>query len=164
MFLRRAAGADLVGVISIHGRRETGVEAETRRRLDLEFDDVEVPIPGDAMSLYRAISRKRWAEQNGLHEVPPTSSDAARIIDFAEAVRGLDGTLLCHCGGGMSRAPAAALICLTVWTGPGAEVECVQEVAKLRRGAVPHAGLVRFADDLLGRGGNLLSAFTSHRP
>ncbi len=61
----------------------------------------------------------------------------------------------------MSRAPAAALICLAAWGGPGTEAACVEEVLRLRRGAVPHAGLVRLADQLLGRGGRLCDALSA---
>ena len=164
MFLRREPAEKLAGLISIHGRREFGVEAQVPRRLDLTFDDVEVPRPGDAWALQRAMSRKRWDAQNGLELQAPTSPDAASIIAFARSVRGMDGVLLCHCGGGMSRAPAAALICLAVWAGPGSEVECVESIARARQGAVPHAGLVRFADALLDRGGTLVDALSSqHR-
>ena len=163
MFVRGRPGLALAGLVSIHGRREFGVEAEAGRRLDLVFDDVEVPEPGDVFALQRAMSRRRWAEQNGLAEVPPGSADAAAVIEFAEALRGAGGTVLCHCGGGMSRAPAAALICLAVWAGAGAEAECVASVRRLRRGAVPHAGLVRFADALLGREGKLVEALSARR-
>jgi predicted protein tyrosine phosphatase len=71
--------------------------------------------------------------------------------------------ILCHCGGGMSRAPAAALICLAAWRGPGSEADCVTEILKLRRGAAPHRGLVRFADEVLGRRGRLVHAPASFR-
>jgi predicted protein tyrosine phosphatase len=163
MFLKRDPAPDLVGLISIHGRREFGVEAQVPRRLDLTFDDIEVPDPQDVWSLQRALSRKRWDAQNGLELLPPTASDAASIIEFARSARGTGGILLCHCGGGMSRAPAAALICLAAWSGPGTEAECVESIARLRRGAVPHAGLVRFADGLLGLGGMLVDALSGRR-
>lgn len=149
---------------SIHGRREFGVEAHVAHRLDLTFDDVEVAPPGDLAAVERTMTRKRWAEQNGLSEVPPTSEDVSAIIRFAGAVECVGGgVLLCHCGGGMSRAPAAALICLATWRGPGAETECVREVLHLRRGAVPHAGMIRFADQLLGREGRLMRALAEVR-
>src|SRR3982750_433823 len=124
MFLRGPAGGDVTAIISIHGRREFGVEAEVVRRLNLSFDDVEVPAPGDVMGMQRAVSRRRAAEQNGLSEVAPTASDAESIIRFAESVRDEGGIVLCHCGGGMSRAPAAALICVAGWRGAGREVGC----------------------------------------
>jgi predicted protein tyrosine phosphatase len=131
-------------------------------RLDLTFDDVEVPAPDDLLSLLPAPSRPRWAEQNGLSEVPPTPSDAAAINAFARSLaltdRTAPGVLLCHCGAGMSRAPAAALICLATWHGPGTEAECVQHIRRLRPGAAPHLGLVRFADQLLARNCRLTSA------
>src|SRR4051812_39357133 len=107
MFLRGTPKPNVTGVIAIHGGREFGVEAEVPHRLDLTFDDVEAAAPDDMMAMQRTMSRKRWAEQNGLSEVAPVRADAAAIVRFAETVRGADGVVLCHCGGGMSRAPAA---------------------------------------------------------
>jgi predicted protein tyrosine phosphatase len=161
MFLRATPKPNVAAIISIHGRREFGIKADVAHRLDLAFDDVDVPPPGDEMAMLRAASRRRWCEQNGLIEVAPTPSDAAAIIEFARAVRGVDGMILCHCGGGMSRAPAAALICLAAWRGPGSEADCVTEILRLRRGAAPHGGLVRFADGVLGRGGRLVHALAA---
>jgi predicted protein tyrosine phosphatase len=163
MFLRGTPRPNIGGIISIHGSREFGVEAHSPHRLDLVFDDVEVAAPADVLAMQRAMSRRRWAEQNGLAEVAPVRADAEAITRFADEVRNTDGVVLCHCGGGMSRAPAAALICLCVWRGAGCEDECVAEVLKLRRGAVPHAGLVRFADNLLSRNGKLIAALAAGR-
>jgi predicted protein tyrosine phosphatase len=163
MFIRRVPPPNVAGVISIHGRREFDVEAGAAPRLDLTFDDVEVAPPGDLSAVERVMARKRWAEQNGLIEVPPTSGDVAAIIRFAETLRGAPGTLLCHCGGGMSRAPAAALICLATWRGPGSETKCVREIPRLRAGAVPHAGMIRFADALLGLEARLVRAVVEMR-
>ena len=162
MFLRGPAGANVAAILSIHGSREFGIESNVPcDRLDLTFDDVDVPQADDLMSLQRTTARRRWAEENGLVEVAPTIADAAAIVRFAESVRDARGVVLCHCGAGMSRAPAAALICLAVWRVPGAEEACVAEVLRLRRGAVPHAGLVRFADELLARDGRLVNALTA---
>jgi predicted protein tyrosine phosphatase len=163
MYLRGTPKPNVDAIISIHGAREFGVGADVAQRLDLAFDDVEVAAADDLVAMQRVLSRKRWAEQNGLSEVAPVRKDAEAIIDFAKRVRGADGIVLCHCGGGMSRAPAAAMICLSVWRGPGSETACVAEVLKLRRGAVPHVGLVRFADDLLVRQGKLVAAVVANR-
>lgn len=96
MFLRGPRGAGVVGILSIHGAREHGVEFQIHDRLDLEFDDVEVPDGSDQMAMLRTSSRRRWAEQNGLREVAPNPSHAAAIIHFAERMRGKQGILLCH--------------------------------------------------------------------
>jgi predicted protein tyrosine phosphatase len=149
MFLRGTPKPDVAGIISIHGQREFGVEADAPRRLDLHFDDVDVPPTNDIFAIQRAMSRRRWALSNGLVERAPTCADAQSIIDFAQAVHGDGRIVLCHCSAGMSRAPAAALICLAVWRGPGTEADCVSQVRQIRRGAVPHIGLIRFADTLL---------------
>jgi predicted protein tyrosine phosphatase len=164
MFVRGVDAPNIAAVISIHGAREFGVEHQLRDRLDLSFDDVDaVGDTTDMMVMQRAMSRKRWAEANGLVEAPPTRADAQRIIDFASEIRDAEGIVLCHCGAGMSRAPAAALICLAVWNGAGAERECAEDILRLRRGAVPHAGLVRFADEILARNGKLESAVRNAR-
>jgi predicted protein tyrosine phosphatase len=155
MFLRMTPLPKVDALISIHGAREFGIEVNVSHRLDLTFDDAEVPVVGDVVSMLRVSSRKRWAEQNGLVEVLPTAEDAMAIIRFAELIGAASKVVLCHCGAGMSRAPAAALICLAVWGGTGTEADCLAEVRKLRRGAVPHVGLVRFADQILGREGKL---------
>jgi predicted protein tyrosine phosphatase len=149
---------NICALISIHGTREFGVEFTCDHRLDLTFDDAELPIPGDNDSLQRHFSRRRWNEEIGLTETPPTPSDAAAIINFAQKIAHLDGTLLCHCLAGISRAPAAALICLTTWRGPGSEAASLADLLRLRPAAQPHAGLIRFADDLLHRNGALISA------
>ncbi len=106
MFLQRG-GAAVRAVISIAGDREHRVACEVPHRLDLSFDDAESPDPSDVIALQRALSRRRFAESNGLRETPPTLADAQAIVAFAERVRDLQGTLLIHCGAGMSRAPAA---------------------------------------------------------
>jgi predicted protein tyrosine phosphatase len=156
MLLQRG-DADVCAVISIAGAREHRVACEVPYRLDLSFDDVEVPDPNDVISMHRVLSRRRFAEANGLRETPPTIEDARAIIAFAKKVADLDGILLIHCGAGMSRAPAAGLICLATWLGPGLEAEAIAELRRCRPSAVPHAGLVRFGDDSLDRKGLLLS-------
>jgi predicted protein tyrosine phosphatase len=163
MFLRGTPKPHVTGIISIHGAREFGVEEEVSRRLDLSFDDVEVAARDDMIAMQRAMSRKRWAEQNGLTEIAPVRADVEAIIRFADTLRDAGGVVLCHCGGGMSRAPAAALICLCVWRGTGCEAGCVTEILESRRGAVPHVGLVRFADELLSRDGKLVAALAAAR-
>jgi predicted protein tyrosine phosphatase len=158
MFLRGTPRPDVSAMISIHGAREFPVEADVAHRMDLTFDDIDVAAGDDMMAMHRAMSRKRWAEQNGLVEIAPSAADAAAIVRFAESVNHVSGIVLCHCGAGMSRAPAAALICLAVWNGADTEVDCVAEILRRRRGAVPHIGLVRFADELLQRDGKLVGA------
>ncbi len=63
----------------------------------------------------------------------------------------------------MSRAPAAALICLAEWLGEGREAEAVNAIKQIRPGAVPHVGLVRIADQLMNRSGSLVRALQALR-
>src|SRR4051812_47669709 len=83
MFLRGRSARDVAAIISIHAPGEYGVQATVAHRLDLEFDDADVPPPDDPFAMQKTFSRRRWAEENGLREVPPSSADAAQIIEFA---------------------------------------------------------------------------------
>lgn len=158
MLLRRPDRGNVAAIISICGAREFAVEAEVARRLDLQFDDVEVASLNDLESMLRVRARMKWAEQNGQSLKPPTVDDAQAIIEFARDARDIEGVVLCQCGAGMSRSPAAALTCLAAWTEKGQEPYCVAELFRVRPAAVPHAGLVAFADVLLNRNGALLAA------
>ncbi len=159
MFLRKPEGANIQAIISIHGPNEYGVEAQVPHRLDLNFDDIDAdPDPADIIAVYHAIVRKRENAENGRELRPPTVEDAAKITEFAESIKDLQGMVLCHCAGGISRSPAAAILCLAVWTGPGNEDYCVNYVRQRRTCAIPHCDVVRFGDQLLGREGRLFDA------
>ena len=132
-------------------------------RLAPTSDAALAPPPPADLGVPPPPAPRRWAEQNGLTEVAPPPADAQAIITFARAVQPLPGVLLCHCGAGVSRAPAAALVCLATWRGPGSEPACVPDLLTLRPSAVPHPGLVRFADDLLQRNGTLTTALAAAR-
>lgn len=159
MFLRGSGEDDVVALIAIHGQREYAVEC--RRpipRLVLQFDDSAALSAIDPIAAARIRIRQREAAEIGLRLSPPTIEHARAILNFGEMIQPLDGTLLCHCLAGISRSPAAALICLALWMGPGREDECVARIRQGRPAAIPHADLVAFADELLGRRGNLVAA------
>ncbi len=159
MFLRKPQGANVHAIISIHGPNEYGIETQVNNRLDLNFDDVEAdPDPADIIAVYHAIVRKRENAENGRALRSPVAEDANRIIKFAESIKDVQGMVLCHCAGGISRSPAAAILCLAVWTGPGNEDYCVNYVLQRRICAIPHTDVVRFGDQLLGREGRLIDA------
>ena len=134
MYLARTPAPNVTAVVSIHGRREFAVpSAPGVPRLDLAFDDVDVPGPNDDVGQIRAGARRRWAAENGLTETAPTPADAAALVAFARAIQGNGGVVLCHCGAGMSRAPAAALILLATWRGPGTEADAHPRCAACAR-------------------------------
>jgi predicted protein tyrosine phosphatase len=164
MLMRQPQGSQVGAIISIHGLHEYAVEAPlVARRLTLRFDDVDVPDPNDALGMYRSWAHRKWGVEIGRPMTPPAPEDAAAIIGFARSIRDMDGTLLCHCHAGISRSPAAALLCLATWTGPGRERDCVEQLMQIRPAAVPHVGLVGFGDALLGRQGDLVKALLSAR-
>jgi len=156
MLMRQKKGPQVKAIISIHGLHEYAVDAPgVWRRLTLRFDDVDVPDPNDALGMYRSWVHRKWAAEIGRPMTPPSREDAEAIIDFARSIRDMEGTLLCHCHAGISRSPAAALLCLAAWTGAGREKHCVEQIMQNRPAAVPHLGLIAFGDTLLGRQGSL---------
>lgn len=159
MLLKQPEAGAITSVITIRGQREFAVEApHIKHRLALEFDDTEAPSETDPLHASRIRLRQRQAESIGLRPTPPTREHARAIINFAESIREKKGALLCQCFGGISRSPAAALLCLSVWAGPGSEGACVEQVLSVRPAALPHADLVAFGDALLDRGGRLVEA------
>jgi predicted protein tyrosine phosphatase len=158
MLLRQPKAASIIALLAIRGANEHCVQWTGPRRLELVFDDEEVPDPSDPVQVLRVHARRQFAIANGLVLTPPTIDHARAIIEFAETLRDVDGCVLCHCSAGVSRSPAAALLCLTTWMGPGRERECAKELLRIRPAAIPHRGLVRFGDQLLQRDGKLLNA------
>ena len=159
MFLRGAEAARVGAVISIYGCNEFPLDAPSvPHRLALQFDDIDPPDKSDEVAFHRSWVQQKWAAETGRPLRPPTIDDARAIVDFAGRIREVEGIVLCQCGAGMSRSPAAALICLAAWSGAGRERECVAEVMRVRPGATPLIGLVRLGDEVLGLGGRWVSA------
>lgn len=164
MLMRAPQGLQVGAIIAIHGRHEYAVESPgVSHRLTLRFDDVDLPDPNDEIGRLRSWVRQKWAAEIGRPMAPPNGKDAEAIIDFARSIRDMEGALLCHCQAGISRSPAAALLCLATWMGAGRERECIEEIKRIRPAAVPHVGLVAFGDTLLGREGKLVEAVLDAR-
>lgn len=159
MLLRGSRLGDIRATIMIHGQGEHPVRIDgVTHSLLLQFDDIEAPSATDRVHAYRVRSRQRQAASVGLVQTPPCVDHARSILDFAQSIGELGGTVLCQCQGGVSRSPAAALLCMATWTGPGREEYCVQHVISVRPSAMPHRDLVAFGDELLHREGRLVKA------
>ena len=162
MLLRGPNAATIEAIISIRGAREPALESsQVQRQLTLHFDDIEVIDPADPEGRHRAWAMQKWNEQIGRPMSPPTVDDAKKIIEFADSIRDVKGLVLCQCHGGISRSPAAALLCLATWTGKGNEQYCVNTLRQAALAAMPHRGLIAFGDQVLDRNGALVSALNS---
>jgi predicted protein tyrosine phosphatase len=165
MLLKNPGDTNVRAIISIHGQREYAIDYdELPYRLVLQFDDTEAPRDDDPIQVARTQFRQREAMDSSAMLTPPTMNHAKSIIDFANAIAEMEGTLLCQCQGGISRSPAAALLCLAAWNGEGNEQYCVERVLSVRPSAVPHRDLVEFGDMLLRRKGKLITALQHKRP
>lgn len=159
MLLRHHKHDSITAIISIKGHREYPPDpGNITHVLALNFDDVEAPSESDPIEAARLRLRYRRMEEEGLKVTPPTIDHALSIIYFATRIAGIGGSLLCQCHAGISRSPAAAIICLATWLGPGHETDCVNEVLAIRPSAQPHRDLIAFADCILEREGRLIQA------
>lgn len=165
MFLAQSPRPRVDAVLSIHGKREYAVDAPGVPHVRvLQFDDTELPDESESFAEARVAIRQREAAAIGLDLCPPSESHAKAILEFAEATRRADGFVLFQCLAGVSRSPAAALICMAAWTGVGHETECVKHLIDIRPCCQPHRGLVAMGDALLNRKRRLLSALDTLRP
>ena len=118
--------------------------------VQLQFHDVE--------SLADALA---WGA------VAPTRSDVAEILKFGKEClatsRRQPVHLLVHCQVGASRSPAAGFALVAQAFGRGRSREALKQLLQLRPVAAPNVLIVRFADELLGRRGELLRALVPLR-
>jgi predicted protein tyrosine phosphatase len=101
----------------------------------------------------------------GMHDVADAwTSDCApcagHVQSLIEFGRGWDtqAPMLVHCWAGISRSMAAAYTVLCDRLGPGAERDVAQAIRARAPHAWPNPLLVRLADDLLERNGDMIAA------
>ena len=159
MLLAKQTDVHISALIAICGQREFAVDGGgIIHTLVLHFDDIDAIDDADPFQASIARTRHRERAALGLRGTAPTMEDARRIIEFAQTIRDMDGALLCHCLGGVSRSAAAALLVMAAWTGPGCEDECVRQLRLIRPCASPHRDLIGFGDSILNRAGQLVGA------
>ena len=106
-----------------------------QRLLQLRFHDAVEPLPGMRL---------------------PTAGDVRSILDFGAGLDA-DARLLVHCHFGISRSTAAmAMLIARDPSLTGDEV--FARLLEVRQRAWPNSLMLRYADDILGRGGELMQA------
>ena len=113
------------------------------RRLRLTFDDIE-----------------RYSETCPWY-VPCPRGDVQRIINFCQGIHEEDRVLI-HCGMGVSRSSAAALILLVMKLGVENPVEAIRQLLSIKRTVQPNRRMVWIADEMLGCEGRLVAAYQEH--
>lgn len=115
-------------------------------RLMLNFHDIIDPHPGLTM---------------------PQAEHVRQIIGFADALDepapdSEERHLLVHCHMGLSRSTAAMLVLLARREPEADEAELFTRLRRIRPQAWPNSRMIRFGDELLGRGGRLVEALRDH--
>ena len=85
--------------------------------------------------------------------VLPNKKHIKSALNFAEELNG--GSLLIHCHAGISRSSAVALAIIAKGLGTGKEKKAFKELERINPNCAPNALIVRFADEILERGGAL---------
>lgn len=117
---------------------------DPHHRLTLRFHDIIGPWPG-------------WQA--------PEREDVAALIAFGEELDRAGERLrhlLVHCHAGVSRSTAALATLLARHTPSGEEAAVFARLRAIRPQAWPNSRMVRFADELLDRGGALVAALEEH--
>lgn len=98
------------------------------------------------------------------HVIPPSSDIMKRLMKVFDGVEGANTSVLFHCAAGRSRSTAAAFIYL-VRRGLGYQ-EAYQEVERVRGVIQPNMLMIKLADELMDRKGEMLRfvAVASGRP
>lgn len=92
----------------------------------------------------------------------PTLEDMQAILDFgATCIREAEQRqvhILVHCTQGASRSPAAAFAIMALALGRGREEDALEYVMERREGALPNILVVKLADKLLAREGQMVQS------
>lgn len=115
------------------------------KRLTLRFDDIIDPMPGMML---------------------PERGHVEELLRFGEGLASDGGDplrhLLVHCHAGISRS-TASMATLLAEARPDADEDAIfAHIREIRPQAWPNSLMIGMADDLLGRGGRLISALKRH--
>ncbi|AWK87635.1 tyrosine phosphatase family protein [Azospirillum thermophilum] len=109
-------------------------------RLELRFHDIIDPTPG---------------------QVTPEKEDVERILAFGRDLMAEPEAcahLLVHCHAGISRSTAALTMILAQARPDRPAADAMEAVVAIRHKAWPNLRMIEFADQMLGRGGDLVQA------
>ncbi|MGH7028272.1 tyrosine phosphatase family protein [Brevundimonas sp.] len=85
-----------------------------------------------------------------------TREQVAETIAFTRAHQA--GSLLVHCFHGVGRSAAVAFAIMADRLGPGAERQALEQLLAIRPQSTPNVVVVKLADDILARNGQLVAA------
>lgn len=155
-----------ISLLTLCGLEEL-VEHEARQVTHvLSIIDPDEPDPNAFLRYalhHRATLRFHDAIESGPDVVLPEASHVAEILAFgrdlaASSADRQDGHLLVHCHMGISRS-TAALSMLLAQTYPDQSADALlRRVLDMRPKAWPNLRMIEFADEQLGRGGELIQA------
>lgn len=132
----QTGASHLVTLINAGTPVERPVAIPEDRHLFLAFNDILEPMEG---------------------MTPPAQEHVTALLDFVEAWKP-EKPIVIHCFAGISRSTAAAFITVCALRPERDEAEIAQLIRAGSPSATPNLRLVRFADEVLGRRGRMVSA------
>ena len=111
------------------------------RVLKLDFDDIDEP---------RILDQGPYGKQ-----YPPTKKQIQQLIQFIKGIKA-PAKLLFHCHAGISRSTAAALVAICIHHKTDSPASWMERLLAIRPEAFPNSLMLKYADELLGLGGELI--------
>jgi predicted protein tyrosine phosphatase len=155
-----------ISLLTICGLEELGHHSDRAVTHVLSIVDPDCPDP-EAFQAYdshhRTILRFHDVIEPGPGLQLPQAGDVEAVLAFGaslahDAAERDEGHLLVHCHMGISRS-TAAMATLIAQAHPGEDEDRIlARLKEIRPQAWPNLRMMEFADDLLGRGGRLVSA------
>lgn len=130
-------------------------DPSTRMSQRLRFDNANTPgAPAHLVLAFEDVDSDEWGIRTA------TEAQVSDALDFARANAG--GSLLVHCVHGIGRSAALTYAILADRMGDGCELAALEATIALKWDVRPNLIAVGHADQLLGRGGRLLSTLIDH--
>lgn len=132
--------AAVISIENANGNYRSLEIVDGRPHLTLQFNDIDFDDGSDLIA---------------------TRSHLEQALTFFERFesRGEGDGFLIHCHAGRCRSPAIALLLLAHEFGEGREKEAVQSLLDIVPVAAPNTLVLKLADEILGRGGELIEAW-----
>lgn len=146
--IRLSSTAAVISIGEPDSEHPYGFDTSRELHFRFEFHDV--------------INEGQTHRHGGIEVTPPRPRDVERVLEISPTIRESATFVFVHCNAGVSRSTATAFILRCAWLGEGYEEAAMRAVVEDREQALPNKLMVRYADDILGRGGAMVEVIRAH--